>query len=461
MLNGPCSINLVVCIFFQTRRINVQWFCASVLGTTVVLICLCGLSVRKQYFRLPTWLSSSTTRLGEPGMSERAIHPGRGPERQAWNSRPQAAPSKHIAILAEMAVISTWTELEDMYRCFLNPADNSTRPCLVYCPEYNTTLELLMTNDLKDFQGKDAAVYGMSPFTLLKSVTKLMKYFSKPIPTSQTLVLYSLESPLRVHKWVERIGRAKYHIDFTYLPNSDISVPYAFYKPGSFENTFQRKANYAEGKTGLIAWMGSNCAKEVFWPRMEFIEELGRHLPLDTYGKCGNLTCLPRLSSKCVNLIGTYKFYLALENSECREYITEKFWQSCLLNGVVPIVYGAPKADFEKLAPPSSFIHVSDFESVQELAKYILKVHQSDELYNKYFEWRNHGSVIVKYPKMQPSYFCNILPFLKQNNSPIEEAKFVKSSKWFNSCRSNITRRFDVNQVPALKDWRPWQLRCK
>ncbi|XP_038058252.1 glycoprotein 3-alpha-L-fucosyltransferase A-like isoform X2 [Patiria miniata] len=437
-----------------TRRLSIQCFIASVFGSLIVLFLFNELSSDKlHHLQLRAW-NFARNRLN---VQDRGIKANMGPdENKAWNSRPQAAPSKHFAILAEMDVISKWSELEEMYRCFLDPSDNSTRPCNVFCPEHSTTIELIITKNVKDFSGTDAAIFGLSPFTLLKSVTKLMKY-SIQIPPTQTAVLYSMESPLRVHKWIHRVGDLKYHVDLTYLPSADISVPYAYYQPGSFENTFERKANYAEGKTGLIAWMGSNCAKEVFWPRMEFIEELGRHLPLDTYGKCGKLTCLPRLSTKCVNLIGTYKFYLALENSECRDYITEKFWVSCLLNGVVPVVYGAPKEDFERLAPPNSYIHVSDFKSVEELATYILKVDQSDELYNKFFEWRNHGSVLVKYPKMQPSYFCRILPFL-QGSRGMSGAKQIRNSKWFNSCRGNITRRFNISQVPTLKDWKPWKL---
>ncbi|XP_022088571.1 glycoprotein 3-alpha-L-fucosyltransferase A-like isoform X2 [Acanthaster planci] len=437
-------------IGFATRPFGVKCFMASVFGSLVVFFLLSELSIdRLHYLKLRAWSLSGN----QLNVRDREVGPSK---RKAWNSRPLAKPSKRFAILAEMDVIAKWSELEIMHRCFLNPADNSTGSCNVLCPEQGTTIELTITSNVKGFRGADAAIFGLSPFTLLKSVTKLMKY-STNIPPNQTAVLYSMESPLRVHKWIHRIGELRYHTDLTYLPGADISVPYAYYKPGSFENTFERKANYAEGKTGLIAWMGSNCAKEVFWPRMEFIEELGRHLQLDTYGKCGQLTCLPRLSPKCVNLIGAYKFYLAFENSECREYITEKFWESCLLNGVVPVVYGAPKEDFQRLAPPNSYIHVSDFESVKELAQYIRKVDQSDELYNKFFEWRSHGSVVVKYPKMQPSYFCRILPFLPGNKG-MSGTTQIKNSNWFNSCRGKITRRFNISQVPTLKAWRAWKL---
>ena len=57
--------------------------------------------------------------------------------------------------------------------------------------------------------------------------------------------------------------------------------------------------------------------------------------------------------------IKNFKFYLAFENSVCKDYITEKFFQNALLSGVVPIVLGGrTRKDYEKFVPGDSFIHV-------------------------------------------------------------------------------------------------------
>ena len=48
-------------------------------------------------------------------------------------------------------------------------------------------------------------------------------------------------------------------------------------------------------------------------------------------GTQANIPCTQHLSH-------TYKFYMALENSDCQDYITEKMFKSSLLSGMVPLV---------------------------------------------------------------------------------------------------------------------------
>ena len=57
---------------------------------------------------------------------------------------------------------------------------------------------------------------------------------------------------------------------------------------------------------------------------------------------------------------------------------------------IVPIVMGARPEDYERSAPYYSFIHVDDFEDAKDLAKYLHKLDEDDELYNEYFKWKVH-----------------------------------------------------------------------
>ena len=54
---------------------------------------------------------------------------------------------------------------------------------------------------------------------------------------------------------------------------------------------------------------------------------------------------------------------------------------------------GTSKSGYTKVGPPNSFIHVQDFESPRQLAKYLREVASNDTKYLKYFDWKQQGSI--------------------------------------------------------------------
>lgn len=87
----------------------------------------------------------------------------------------------------------------------------------------------------------------------------------------------------------------------------------------------------------------SNCNTKS--NREQFVSELETELipydlRLDTYGKCGVLTCPHSNMVEClVKVQFDYFFYLAFENSFAEDYVTDRLLQA-LQNFAVPIVYG-------------------------------------------------------------------------------------------------------------------------
>jgi hypothetical protein len=125
----------------------------------------------------------------------------------------------------------------------------------------------------------------------------------------------------------------------TYRWDSDMVRPYGYVKPiGNVplhpsesqmkEYLSNSKVNYANGKTKMAAWFVTNCHSKS--SRNEMVQELQKYVQVDVYGGCGTLSCPKKpgedaSSEECLAMAAkNYKFYMALENSLCLDYITEK-----------------------------------------------------------------------------------------------------------------------------------------
>ncbi|XP_022109095.1 alpha-(1,3)-fucosyltransferase 5-like [Acanthaster planci] len=300
----------------------------------------------------------------------------------------------------------------------------------------NCTVEVVFGNEKNNFTGMDAVVFHI----FMNSVP------SHGLPAvmnpDQAWVFCSWESPrtsVFPGRKEPKLTGLTANAVWTYHRASEITTPYGFYKPG-VPMTHEAKTSdeWVQGKTKVALWVASNCGV-TSWPRLSFVRKLQRYIPLDIYGRCGNLTCRPRTSPKCtVDLVRKYKFYLALENSECEDYITEKAWEKPLMQGVVPIVYGARREDYENLLPPNSFIYVGDFKDMEKLADYLKMLDRHPDLYSKYFEWRYKGNVIytgAMYKTFDPSRLCHLIPVIEKVRRGELQRKPVLSSDFFQTCR--------------------------
>ena len=75
-----------------------------------------------------------------------------------------------------------------------------------------------------------------------------------------------------------------------------------------------------------IAWFASNC--KTGNNRLQYVRELQEFMNVDIFGSCGTERCPPD-DIMCDSMLQQgYKFYLAFEDSNCRDYITAKFFQS-------------------------------------------------------------------------------------------------------------------------------------
>ena len=118
----------------------------------------------------------------------------------------------------------------------------------------------------------------------------------------------------------------------------------------------------------MAFWTVSHCKTDNY--REDYVRKLQQYIPVDIFGACSGEECPRKAKESCFESQGThYWFYLAFENSNCLDYITEKLWRILDL-GIVPIVMGG--GNYTRDAPDKSVINVEDFSSVQELADYLI-----------------------------------------------------------------------------------------
>jgi glycoprotein 3-alpha-L-fucosyltransferase len=165
----------------------------------------------------------------------------------------------------------------------------------------------------------------------------------------------------------------------------------------------------------------SNCnAKK----RLQYYEQLKEHFPISAFGKC--VVNQTNYSQKCtrrsqcgLEKLSTSKFYLAFESTILRrDYITEKFWRT-LYHGAIPIVLGPKRQDYERVAPPNSFIYAEDYSNPQALAKHLNDVTTNQNEYEKYHKWRINYETRYLGQDVEPFRFCELCYKLNTNKDRI------------------------------------------
>lgn len=261
-------------------------------------------------------------------------------------------------------------------------------------------------------------------------------------PWHQVWILYLLECPYHTQSFINI--KNIFNWTATYRHDSDIVAPYE--KFVSYEDggtSAQRPASSApRNKTKKVAWFVSNCAARN--QRLQFARKLAAYIDVDIYGTCGSLKCPRAQAGHCFELLDRdYKFYLAFENSNCKDYITEKFFVNGLGRDVVPIVMGARPLDYVRASPARSFIHVEDFPSVKALAEYLHLLDRNETLYNEYLRWKGSGEFINTY------FWCRLCAML---HAPPLPKVYPDIGAWWagpGTCRSDRWRDFKPKPDPV------------
>lgn len=249
-----------------------------------------------------------------------------------------------------------------------------------------------------------------------------------PRKPSQRWVFLSDESP----QYTRTELNVQFNWSMTYHSASDVPVPYGRVVKNLQADMSDLERNFHGEKELGVAIVASHC--DVKSGRFNYLDALQKYIKVDTWGLCGTFQCPGWAITDCTG-IEKYKFYLAFENSLCSDYITEKVWWNAYHKFSVPIVMGGlTKGDYAKLAPPDSFIHVDDFNTTSDLAKYINHLDTHPLEYNKYHAWRQQYTVLNEhgYYGAPTMHFCRLCEALKYNN---REKKVYSFWNYTTECR--------------------------
>ena len=132
----------------------------------------------------------------------------------------------------------------------------------------------------------------------------------------------------------------------------------------------------------------SNC-KSAY--RIDMLNRIFKSIHVDVAGLCGitrhilcdahNVECFTELGKE-------YLFYLAIENSECADYVSEKVWRNAFSSGMVPIVYSSAKIKYSSILPPHSYFDLADYYTMDKANEALLQIAANPSLYAAYHQWR-------------------------------------------------------------------------
>lgn len=320
-------------------------------------------------------------------------------------------------------VIAVLSQTRRFKRRFINSHGKQALDPFKFCSVKNCEI----STEEDSYEKADAVFFNMHRF-------KGMSDFPPRRYQHQRYIMFTDESPVHTFYIAKRAKMRDFNGMFnwtmTYSISSDIPVPYGRtikLAPGMLKRlTF----SWLKKKTNITAIVSSNCKPE---PRQSYLKELSKYATIHVFGKCGQLKCSGNaFSNHDCKILHRYKFYLAFENSLCVEYITEKVWWNAFHHNAIPIVMGALKSDYKRLLPPKSFIHVEDFKSVQDLAKYIDYLDKNMTAYKEYFQWHATHKVLNEhgYYGTPALHICRICERLNSANLAQKKVYDDLGSHW-------------------------------
>ena len=225
--------------------------------------------------------------------------------------------------------------------------------------------------------------------------------------------------------------------------DADAFIAYGWVLPSRYgKKTRKNVVVNPQSKPKQVVWIVSHC--ETHSHREWYVQELAKYINVDVYGSCGPLSC--PIGDPCLDRFEMeYKFYLALENSYCQDYVTEKMYRTMTYD-IVPIVFGG--ANYTLDAPPHSVVNILDYPHPRDLAAYLKYLGSNVTAYDEYFEWKRHYTVQHFRHRIFGQSFCKMCEDL--NNPDYVYRNYTDIAAWW------LTDFCDADIIPRLRRQQGW-----
>jgi hypothetical protein len=197
----------------------------------------------------------------------------------------------------------------------------------------------------------------------------------------QVWIFAEIEPPLRYRIDDSLKYNSKYLFNWTMIYNqynTDIHLPYGeiIKRHNGIERDYKQ---LAREKTNMSLIVASHCYTHS--KRKEYVDQLKKYMNVTILGKCGGQewTCGKRYghNDTCFEILNSYRFFLAFENSFCEHYFTEKMYDNYNYNTIIVTRGGLP-GDAKSIFPKGSFISSDDFKSAKDLAFYLTGISDTE-----------------------------------------------------------------------------------
>uniref|UniRef100_A0A0K0F0S1 Fucosyltransferase n=1 Tax=Strongyloides venezuelensis TaxID=75913 RepID=A0A0K0F0S1_STRVS len=271
---------------------------------------------------------------------------------------------------------------------------------------------------------------------LFKDFSSNQNHIPKYRDPKQLYVYVNFEPKLIMDKKIKEGYKWKhknfFNMTYTYSSKSDIQKTYyGEWTKGPIKKGFRKyyrnvsvvpSINDIKKKKKYIVWTVSDC--QTASKREEDIEMLKKFIPVNQFGSCNDrIFKYGFFSKQFQNLYEKHYFYIALENSDCKDYVSEKYFSRVYFNSIPIVGY---RKKYEKIAPNNSFIAMDDFKGPKEMAEYLYFLIKNKTEYLKYFDYRKEGWKIYDIDNSMDN-FCSLCKKLLEMKKSGQLQKFHKT----------------------------------